>query len=291
MLIYMNFVRDFEKIIYDNLLDLGFANLDDLHPAKRFALIFDNGNRKVPLKRYSIKMSEELSAKMDKLSSGPALQEVIARLREGKDIQPYQSRDTERVHKLDGLLLHWGINHLHLSSIKETEGDGFVKRADELLLFRVDEDNAYLVDVLQHPKGPVAWANSELVRIADRNWPHLHILLRGVALERPISDADYATLRKANIMTCIETERGIVMPTMGVSTSGHSSESLQVFDRTNHRLENLQTLVRQRYESIFPEAKGYATSLSLLAIEEDGFILRDACTSKTMLVPNRYVLG
>ena len=105
-----------------------------------------------------------------------------------------------------------------------------------------------------------------------------------------VSDEDYAALRAKNICTFVSTERGVVSAAMGVSAAGHSIDSIRVYDRTMDRLERLQALIRQRYDEMFPEAKGFVTTLTLLAVVEDGFIVKDNISGQIKQVPNHYVL-
>lgn len=292
MLIYMNLLRDFEEILKYQLDQLGYKNPDSLEASRAFALQFDNSNREVPAYRYRVEVSDELARKVLPPELASALKEVTARLRKGQSVRPYLSKAVGFVKRLDGLLLHWGINHLHLVPYGPLNKQGFIhKRSAFLLFFRVHERVVYLIDVLPHPNECDAsgWSQSYLVRVVDRHWPQLHQLIAGVSMDA-ISDEDYAALRAKHICTFVNTDRGVVSAAMGVSCAGHSIESIRVFDQTIDRLERLQTLIRERYEEMFPEAKGFVTTLSLLAIVEEGFIVRNNISGKIKRVPNRYVL-
>ncbi|WP_313569945.1 hypothetical protein [Comamonas terrigena] len=291
MLIHMNFAHDLEELLRGLVAHRGHKESSALEAWKLFALLQDNDKRNVPEQPYSVRISDELTEKAERLPVASVLQEVIARFETGMAIEPYLSKQTQRLSHLDGLLLNWGINHLHLSSIS-TLKRGFVGRSDFLLFFHQQGTSVYLIDVLPHPKkdDPVGWSQSQLVRIADRNWPELHQLLEGQSLTQTITDEHYAALRAKNINTVIGTDRGVVVPKLGVTGAGHSLDSLREFDQMCDRLDNLQTLIRQRYHEMFPMAKSYVTSLVLLRIEEDSFVVWDACTDQVMEVPNRYVL-
>lgn len=294
MLIYMNLVRDFEGMLSHQLAELGFRRPEKLVASQAFALLFDNSQRTVPTMRYRVEISKELAAKALPPDTSNVLQEVIARLAEGKCVRPYLSKSSAIISRLDGLQLHWGINHLHLVPYGPLTKAGFIEdRSDLLLFFRIYDGVAYLIDVLPHPEHGklVGWARSDLVRITDRNWPHLHQLLVGASMTQEVSDEDYAALRTKNVCACISTDRGIVMAAGGVSTAGHSIESTMVLDRTLERLEALQALILDRYEEIFPHIQSFVTSFSLLAITDDGFVVRENSSGQTKLVPNRYILG
>lgn len=292
MLIYMNLLHDFEQILKDRLEQLGFKNSESLEGSRAFALQYDNSSRDVPTLRYRVEMSEELAAKSLPPDITTALKDVTDRLRRGQSVRPYLSKAVGVVNRLDGLLLHWGINHLHLVPYGPLNKLGFIQeRSDFLLFFRVHEQAVYLIDVLPHPnKSDLAgWSQANLVRVVDRHWPHLHQLIRGVSMGE-VSDEDYAALRAKHICTFVSTDRGVVSAAIGVNAAGHSIESIRVYDRTMDRLERLQWLIREKYEEMFPDAEGYVATLSLLAIEEDGFIVRNNISGKVMHVPNQYVL-
>lgn len=292
MLKYMNLLRDFEEILKYQLHQLGYKNPDTLEASKAFALQFDNSNREVPAFRYRVEVSDELARKILPPELASALKEVTTRLRKGQSVRPYLSKAVGFVNRLDGLLLHWGINHLHLLPYGTLNKQGFIHdRSDLLLFFRVHERVVYLIDALPHPNkcDPSGWSQSSLVRVVDRHWPQLHQLIAGVSMDA-ISDEDYAALRAKHICTFVNTDRGVVSAAMGVSCAGHSIESIRVFDQTIDRLKRLQMLIRERYEEMFPEAKGFITTLSLLAIVKEGFIVRNNISGKIKLVPNRYVL-
>lgn len=292
MLIYMNLLRDFEQILKYRLDQLGFKNAEAVDGSLAFALQFDNSKRDVPALRYRVQISDEVARKSLPSEVSKALSDVTSRLRNGQSVRPYLSKAVGFIHRLDGLLLHWGINHLHLVPYGPLNKQGFIQdRSDYLLFFRVQEQVVHLIDVLPHPNesDPAGWSQSNLVRVVDRHWPHLHQLIAGASMAS-VSDEDYAALRAKNICTFVSTERGVVSAAMGVSAAGHSIDSIRVYDRTMDRLERLQALIRQRYDEMFPEAKGFVTTLTLLAVVEDGFIVKDNISGQIKQVPNHYVL-
>ncbi len=77
---------------------------------------------------------------------------------------------------LDLMLNQWGIHHLHISSVLDSEG--FVRRdwqegRDEPLLFAFfKSEDAYILDLGVHGD----WANEHLLEVAHRNWPEAKLV-------------------------------------------------------------------------------------------------------------------
>lgn len=289
MWLYMDFVYDFTKIVTEVLEMRKAKGIRKLSPSRRFSILFDAESRQVPLQRYNVKISDELRSKPQWYPLRGALAEVVDRFKKGETLQPYLSRFTEKIKKVDQLLQHWGINHLHLSSISTKESDGFVVRADYLLLFRISGNDVHLIDVLPHELEHL-WSQPELVRIMDRNWPFLCMPVRGaVALDRQLDAENYKILRNKNALAAVETDRGVVMATLGVNTAGTSAASMREWDRLVIRLRRLQDLVQRNYETIFMSSRTYVSSLQLLSVEEDGFVIRDGATGSRRFVANTYL--
>jgi len=272
MLIQMNFVSDYELMLNEELTRLGVKDPDASPPWKRFAMLFDNSDRLVPAKKYKVHVSKELRAKADWQMPSAALLEVIKRLKSGKTIQPYLSTLTQKPEQLDRLLLHWDINHLHLEPMSSLQSNGFVKRADQLLLFRVKGDDCYLIDVLPHSL-PTLWVEKSLVEIADRNWPHLHHANKSRTWTADqLTATQLALMRRKNINVPFVTARGMLsMPTSGVSSAGHSITSSTRWLQTQERLKHLERYVRSNHDVLLPKPVTYVTSIVLQQVHATGF--------------------
>lgn len=281
----MDFVYDFTELVTQQLEDRGLTDARSVSPSKRFSLLHDSDDRQVPARRYKVHLSEELKSDPSWFPVHGALAEVVERFRTGRYIQPYLSRTTEKVEKADELLQHWGINHLHLSPISTVESDGFVKRSGNLLLFRIEGNNAYLIDVVPH-SARLVWSQPEMVQVMDRNWPELNMQLRGVAaLSRPLTAENYKVLRKGHVSTVVATDRGVVMPASGVTMAGTSLASVMQWDRNVLVLKRLQDFVAANYERLFSTSPSYVSWMWLVQIQKDGFVVRDGATAEFCFIP------
>jgi hypothetical protein len=114
------------------------------------------------------------------------------------------------------------VYHLHLGTEIDPKTQ-FIKRTDDLLFLRVDDENAYLIGIYPHSK---SWTRQEFVKIIHQNWPEsiARNRLKGiVGLDYgngadSITDEEYARLRKAGVTTAVEAEKGAVYALLGVVT-------------------------------------------------------------------------
>lgn len=206
MLVYMNFLDDYRQLLLKELKQRGLptkmsktrrAEIESWSAFKLFSKFYDNESRQVPQQKYSVHISDELQ---QKLAAAPPyrdnLKKIIQLFEEGKPIQPYLSEDAQQPVQTDWLLLHWGLNHLHVSSGKPYK-PGLVERMGVWLFFRVKGADAYFVDVRPHQREEML--KTRLLEIVDRNWPELHRCLPGVVGEEPpLSEEQIATLRRKN---------------------------------------------------------------------------------------------
>jgi len=113
----------------------------------------------------------------DKRREHQAVVECLAsKLAAGESINAFLSSSVQRIPRprqgkvvpRDQLLAEWGIHHLHLSD--QIDGDGFVKRTDDVLFAIFKDDAAYLIGIYGHP-GTDNWARQDIFATLVRNWP------------------------------------------------------------------------------------------------------------------------
>jgi len=181
------------------------------------------------------------------------LTEVERKISSGKDLSPHLSRLLRNPSFNDPLLNDWGIHHVHLGTTLDS--DGFVVRTGSVLFARLDNTNAYLINVLPHG----SWSLQRLVKELHDNWPASikHFRLNGVlGLATSVSDKDVATLRKGNVNTMVDLGGGVVYAPIGggYSTSGLSTEVVIQSDRCVRRLRQMQQAIVQDIQTIAKEA-------------------------------------
>jgi hypothetical protein len=286
---YMNFARDHDELVKSELAGYNYVEEPDDTDFTRHVVLLDLLKRLVPRRRYKVHLSREIQANPSAGVLKPVLDEVIEQLRSGQSIEPYLSKAASGPTAQDGLLVHWGIHHLHLSPLASAGPPGFVERADDLLFFRLDAGNAYLIDIVPH-KTPALFVREELVRTVDRNWPALHhaIARPGAVLLRQLTDKENKTLRKKSANAPVQTDSRVVMPAFGAVSSGHSMDAVMAADGVALELRRLQLLIRLNYTDWFRRTPGWVTVLRLIETRDVGFVVSDAASGKVTLFENEH---
>lgn len=97
----------------------------------------------------------------------------------GEDICPYLHRDIKDFLFLDGLLMDWGIIHLHLFPVKERKKSGL----DKFILYAFVAGNTIgFIDITEHD-----FLQQYLLQVIDDNWPMIlqtTTSIKGDAFER-----------------------------------------------------------------------------------------------------------
>lgn len=281
---YMNFEHDHDQLVRAELAGFNYAQEPDDTDFSRQVVLLDLRKRLVPRRQCKVHLSREIRANPKTLVLKPVLDEVLERLRNGLSIEPYLSKKASGPSERDELLVHWGIHHLHLSPLTSLGVNGYVDRADELLFFRVDAGNAYLIDIVPHGS-PALFVREELVRVVDRNWPELHRVVNraGARLLHQLSPKEIKTLRGKNGNAPVQTDNRIVIPASGTMASGHSLEAVLVADGVAGELRRLQLLIRLNYAKWFGLGPVWVTVLDLIEAREEGYVVFDSASGETKL--------
>lgn len=97
---------------------------------------------------------------------------LLNKIRDGSDLNPYQSKQLFNADYHDMMFNDWGIRHLHLNHDKQKPNDYFNIRTGHLLFAKFDRENAYVLDI-KHHKDKYVWSNTDIIRIIRHNWNHL----------------------------------------------------------------------------------------------------------------------
>lgn len=292
MMFYMNFEKDLEEIVAAMFQHSGGKNPQQLSPYRQFARLFEHADQQVPDKSYTVHLSNELQKQAKWFPVKGPLREVINCLEQGQTIRPYLSTDVARINSRDRLLRHWRIKHLHLESVSTADKKGFVERSNDLLFFRVEGDSVYLIDILPHPKrdSTAEWSNAELVKIVDRNWPHLQQLIsNSTPGENELDDAMYATLRSNNINAMVSTERGSVFTGGGTMSTGESFRAHTEWMLLLQHIARVQHYVAHEYSKIFGYVGAYASAVRLDQIHNTGCAIFDGASQRHVFIKDTEV--
>ena len=292
MMVYINFEKDLEEIVAAMFLRSGGRRNQALRPFRQFAQLFDHADRQVPDKRYTVHVSSELQKKSNWFPPKGPLREVITRLEQGQTIRPFLSKEVALLGCRDRLLRHWRINHMHLKAMSTIDKQGFVERSGDLLFFRVERDCVYLIDILQHPPcgSTIEWSNSELVKIVDRNWPHLqHLFSNSSPQENVLDDAMYASLRSNNVNAMVSTARGSVFVGGGTMATGESFRAHTEWMLLLRHLARVQDYVAHKYSKIFGDVGAYASAVRLDEIHNTGCTIFDGASQRHAFIKDAEV--
>ncbi|WP_445716578.1 hypothetical protein [Flavobacterium sp.] len=226
--IEINLFEDWINIIKTELLSQGYA-IENLTNDKISILYYALQKRRIEAKPRNVLVSKEFICPPD-LESG--LELLKTKITNGEDIRPYQSRLLKKIGIQDGLLFDWDIHHLHLGTT--LEDDGFINRTGPLLYTRIDDENAYLINIENHG----AWTMQELLRIIHNNWPESIENFRikdAVSLSTSFSDDDLKGLRNANVNSLIEVEPGAIYMGPGWGFVGSGDSGKAVMDHIDNR--------------------------------------------------------
>lgn len=292
MMVYMNFEKDLEEIVATMFQHSGGRNPQQLSPYRQFARLFDHADQQVPEKSYTVHLSNEVKKRAQRFPVQGLLQEVITCLEQGRTIRPYLSKNVARINSNDRLLRHWRIKHLHLQNVSTADKEGFVERSNFLLFFRVEGNSAYLIDILPHPQSgsTIEWSNTELVKIVDRNWPHLHQLIPSFAPDKKeLNDVMHATLRSKNVNAMVSTQRGSVFPGGGTMSTGESFRAHIEWMLLLRHIARVQNYVAHEYFKIFGYVSAYASAVRLDEIHNTGCTIFDGASQRHVFIKDAEV--
>ena len=199
----------FEKYIYYTKEELNFLNLGGTIQSTDTGIeiiikLFNVKSRMIPVQKYVIKESQEVIKTISTLGDTykEAFQEVKSAFSNGVNLTPYLSKDTKTPTKYDRLLIDWKMHHLHLTK-KESSNEDLVERSDYLLLFIIENNIVYFIDIEKHGETNV-FAKQQYLEIVNNNWSYLfesHRIPRQVYNDSKLSNSNIRQLRKKGINT------------------------------------------------------------------------------------------
>lgn len=157
-----------------------------------------------------------------------AIERIRADIETGSDLSKYLSEKSTQLGHHDKSLAHFGVHHFHLGDALEAWGarKGCMKGTKSLLFIRILDDDAYLLDILDHGMH-TGFLNIRLFRLMHRNWPHSvedHRIKNAIGLAQTYTDMEAAELLENDVNVFIEPVPGQVfmLPGMGTTTAGTS---------------------------------------------------------------------
>jgi hypothetical protein len=215
MPLQLNFLQDWYAQLRNELSIRNYQvspiETDDSVSIRYFNMV----SRLIPLRPRNVLLPEGFICPPG-LEAG--LQIVLDQITIGSDLRSHTSRRIMDVDFSDPLLNDWGIFHLHLGTV--VESDGFIARTGPVLFVRFDNSNAYLITIQDHG----AWSDQAMLSVLHNNWPESIQAFHApdiLGLQHNLSNDEISKLRKAGGTSMIEVAPNFVyMPLGGGVTSG-----------------------------------------------------------------------
>jgi hypothetical protein len=232
------------------------AALSAMEPSQLLVLYINWSNRFIRPVRRQVMTSRAFDQNPIVNERSVAVAQIINDIEQGRDLTKYLSRrlktgfelprnpgkkNLNRLEHLDLLLNEWGIHHLHVSTI--VESDGFVQRDDPLLFAIFTSQRAFLIDVMGHKD----FANDRLIRMVLDTWPDEGLVseLKGVmGGKSTYTKEDRAMLRSAGISTFVQIDQRVFSPGTGISTAGTSMKATSLCGRIMRTLKRFEDQVK-----------------------------------------------
>lgn len=284
LLVAMSFVDDLDAMTTELLARAGHRGERRDRAFDRFATLHGFTERTIPPVPYVVRFSAEIRQNPRFETRKKALAEITSRLKNGETLRPYLSKRAAEPAYKDGMLLSWGIHHLHLNTIDTAGEDGFVARPQghsELLLARIEGQTAYLIEIVPHSEQLLFW-NPRLLEIVDRNWPELH------RSPNQVTGAEWTPeqikhLRKYWGNYAIVVNDRTIFPN-SMTSAGVPVETQMRYRVLCEQLRAVERDVRRRFYEFFPHKAEPKFSwpaihnVRLVGIGDDHFLLQDQST-------------
>ncbi|MEM4217102.1 MAG: hypothetical protein QXZ09_03680 [Candidatus Methanomethylicaceae archaeon] len=235
--IEIDLYNDYIDQIKGYLRSTGYPIGDNEESFDIFIKFINFRKRRIDPKPRKVFISKELQCHKEHLGAFMKLKEKIER---GENLTPYLSKGIKRLESYDKLLNDWGIHHLHLGSVWETESE--ISRTGPLLFAKVNEDAFYMIDIKEHG----SWVDIDLIEIIHNNWPGLLSPFKMSGITGPnISQETRKLLRQDNATTTIEVSDGAVYmpPGGGLTTAGSSLFDTIFHDQYRHALKECEKAI------------------------------------------------
>lgn len=253
--ITFDFFDDLRKHAATELQTVARSNVDPGWSARDVVYAWANyRHHRIEARPRQVHWSRELRAtNLDpKLLAG--IQRIESTAVAGGDLNPFQTTllvnfnradKREGIAHKDGMLLDWGITHMHLGPPKNRQL--FVKRTRQLLFVMVRQDDLYLLTVEDHNSFP----RDSVLEIVHKNWPQLLDAHRAPpsvvgfedAFSAGLTDQERTEMRESMMMP-VQMSDGTMYfaPGGGVTTRGSSAMAI---DRANALLRTIQVIEGQ----------------------------------------------
>lgn len=221
----INFGNDLKRMLLQQLRAGGyrFNTKDSVHEIARqyFNVLF----REISAQPRKVHVSKKLLSSLPTGDLRIAFDTIISNAKSGSLLNKYLSTELLNPSYKDALLYDWCIHHLHLGTKPDLGDPRFIERTNELLYVRVEDEDFYCIDILDH--NPIdGFANQGMVQIVHDNWPHLinRFALNAAKVSPNLTNEEIYKVRAVGATACVTVADGtIYIPSGGGYASDGSS--------------------------------------------------------------------
>ena len=175
---------------------------------------------------FEVFISNELQHKIHFHPNKHCVENIISKLKNGDDVNAYQSIQLSNTEYDDDLFNDWGLHHLHLSDNPNPSHPNYNQRTDDLLFIRFVDDKAYLIDILPHKN----FHKKSLIAVIQNNWDFL-LQDVGHLWEPDFSEDEIRIMRKKGYTIGVNVNgKGYVLLGHGYFSSGLNMKAGRMSD-------------------------------------------------------------
>ena len=146
-------------------------------------------------------------------------------LENGSSMRPYLSNKVNELYSVDGLLLDWGMHHLHFTSCYSKD-----KRGNDILFIVEEDEKIHFITILTHAD----FHNTDLLRYIYENCPEVISGYKLVGVSSPakaLTTSEIRNLRKFDAAYCISFDGNTYAPSLNKNSNTRLIEAkLQLFN-------------------------------------------------------------
>jgi hypothetical protein len=228
------------------LIERDFGRLPDDGLANRTVLDWMHYRaRLIPCRPRKVIVSEQVAARM---AAYPAIKRLKTEFAVGRDVSPWLSdrvRNRKDDPMADLMFNDWQVSHFHLGNVFVSRSKVGPRPQGELLLFALVKANRVTFLDL-HPHG--AWAMQQILHVLLQTSPQDMPEMKGVLGPRSgggRTDEEHLKLRQSGLTAPIHLDgRMFLPPGLGVSTSGHATRIVFLFNNLSKQIRHIQGLFK-----------------------------------------------
>lgn len=280
---------DFDHDVYLSaqryIAKLGYTPLKDCDATQLLSQMFNILRNHITPKPRRVHIAKGLKFPREYLTS---INHVIDEITNGVNLMPRCSRkQLSRYGHTDGMLLDWGIHHLHIGTKKVINGKskGLVEGGKYILFCYFHDNDAYLIGLYDHK----SWTKTHVLEVIANNWDFIlepYHLRDVVGLAREIEDPDRLRLRNAQINVPVKIgNRFYFGPGGGMTCSGFGYNEVRNALIVMRAMDSLSDWISTNTEYLEDKIKKHIKKETEIELNFD---MLKYIISRTMVLYDKY---